>query len=818
MRIEGWKDMPEYMQGTKMPVNIEDEMRKSYMDYAMSVIIGRALPDVRDGLKPVHRRVLYSMQESGVTYNRPFRKSARIVGDVMGRYHPHGNDAIYDAVVRLAQDFSMRYPLIDGQGNFGSIDGDEAAAMRYTEVRMQRLAGELLNDIDKDTVSFTPNYDDSLLEPPVLPSSLPNLLCNGSSGIAVGMATNIPPHNLNEIINALVALANNHEITIEELIKIVPGPDFPTSGFICGSEGIRSAYRTGRGTIQIRARAAIEKDAKRDRMRILVTELPYQVNKARLLERIAELVRSKKIEGISDLRDESDRDGMRVVIELKRGEVPEVILNQLYKHTQLQVSFGIILLAIDGRQPRVFNLKTALEAFLGHRREVIIRRTLFELRKAEERLHILEGLMVAVDNIDEVIELIRSSADPSEARTGLMERFELSEKQAQAILDMRLQRLTGLEREKIAADYHETKQLIATLEELLASEEKQREMIIGELQDLTKRYGDPRRTEIVGAASDLNVEDLIKEEPMVITITNSDYIKRTAVTTYRKQRRGGKGRIGMLTKGEDWVKHLFIASTHDYILIFTQQGQVYWLKVHELPEVGAAGRGKPIINLIQIDKGDNVASVISVQNFNEGRNVVIVTHGGQIKKTPLSAFSNPRSSGIIAIGLRKGDSVLDARLSDGKSYVVLSTRDGKAIRFEEGDVREMGRTAQGVRGISLRGKDKIVGMLVVGDQGALLTVSENGFGKRTSIGDYRITGRGGLGVANLKTSKKTGKVVGVEFVNEDDEVILISAAGKILRTRVGDMRKIGRATQGVRVLDLEGKDTVVAIAKVVERD
>jgi len=810
--------MPEYMQGTKVPINIEEEMRKSYMDYAMSVIIGRALPDVRDGLKPVHRRVLYSMHESGVGYNRPYRKSARIVGDVMGRYHPHGDSAIYYAVARMAQDFSLRYPLIDGQGNFGSIDGDEPAAMRYTEVRMARLAGELLLDIGKDTVDFVPNYDDSLVEPVVLPTAFPNLLCNGSSGIAVGMATNIPPHNLRELIDALIALAINADISIDELIKIVPGPDFPTGGFICGSEGIHSAYRTGRGTIQIRARVVMEKDAKRDRNQIIVTELPYQVNKARLLERIAELVRAKKLEGISDLRDESDRDGMRVVIELKRGEVPEIVLNQLYKHTQMQVSFGIILLAIDGRRPRLFNLKTALEAFLGHRREVLIRRTLFDLRKAEEKLHLLEGLMVAVDNLDEVVELIRSSPDPETARGALMQRFELSEVQAQAILDMRLQRLTGLEREKIANDYRDTKKLIAELEALLASEESQREAIISELRAIRERYGDERRTEIVAEASELRIEDLIKEEPMVITITRSNYIKRTAVTTYRKQRRGGKGRIGMQMRGEDWIKHLFIASTHDYILIFTQQGQVYWLKVHELPEVGAAGRGKPIVNLIQIEKDDSVASVIGVPSFDEERYVLLVTRGGLIKKTPLSAFSHPRANGIIAIGLRKGDSVLDARLSDGKSYVVLTTRCGKAIRFRETDVRSMGRTARGVRGITMRKGDELVGMLVVGETGALLTISEQGYGKRTAVSSYRVIRRGGQGVVNLKTSSKTGLVVGVEFVDDDDEVMIISVAGKILRTRVAGIRVIGRATQGVRILDLEKGDAVVAIARVVERD
>lgn len=806
------------MQGAKLPVNIEDEMRKSYMDYAMSVIIGRALPDARDGLKPVHRRVLYSMHEGGAGHTRPYRKSARIVGDVMGRYHPHGDAAIYDTMVRMVQDFSLRYPLIDGQGNFGSVDGDMPAAMRYTEVRLERITEEMLSDLDKDTVDFAPNYDGSLNEPTVLPGALPNLLCNGSSGIAVGMATNVPPHNLSELVNALVALVSDPELSIDDLMKHIPGPDFPTGGYICGSEGIRKAYETGRGTIQIRARASVERPPKGDRSQIIVTELPYQVNKSRLLERIAELTRSKKLEGISDLRDESDRDGMRVVIELKRGEVPEVVLNQLYAHTQLQVSFGIILLAIDGRRPRLFNIKTALEAYLGHRREIVIRRTLHDLRKAEERLEVLGGLMIAVDNIDEVIEIIRASADPHAARSALIERFELTERQAQAILDMRLQRLTGLEREKLTLEFEETKKLIAELEALLASDERQMETIRNELHSLKDRYGDERRTEIIAESTELEIEDLIKEEPMVITITASNYIKRTAVTTYRKQRRGGKGRIGMLTKEEDWVKHLFIASSHDYILIFTQLGQVYWLKVHQLPEVGAAGRGKPIVNLIQIDKADAVAGVINVREFNDRHNVILVARGGSVKKTPLSAFSHPRSTGIIAIGLREKDRVLDAKLSDGSSFVVLSTRDGKAIRFKEDDVRSMGRTAQGVRGITLRPGDELIGMEVVGDVGTLLSVSEKGYGKRTPIEDYRITGRGGLGIVNLKVSEKTGKVVGVEFVTDDDEVMIISAAGKILRTRTADISVFGRATQGVRLLDLGEEDKVVAIAKVVEKE
>jgi DNA gyrase subunit A len=810
--------MPEYMQGMKQPVNIEDEMRKSYMDYAMSVIIGRALPEVRDGLKPVHRRVLYSMHESGAGHTKPYRKSARIVGDVMGRYHPHGDAAIYDTIVRLVQDFSMRYPLIDGQGNFGSVDGDMPAAMRYTEVRLERLAGEMLSDLDKETVEFVPNYDGSLQEPEVLPSALPNLLCNGSSGIAVGMTTNVPPHNLGEVVDALIALLDNPVMTIEELMRYIPGPDFPTGGFIYGAEGIVKAYKTGRGTIQLRALASVERLPKGERTHIIVSELPYQVNKARLLERIAELTRNKKIEGISDLRDESDRDGMRVVVELKRGEVPEIVLNQLFAHTQMQVSFGIILLAIEGRRPRFFNIKTMLEAYLGHRREVVIRRTLFDLRRAEEKLEILAGLMIAVDNIDEVVSMIRASADPETAKAALMRRFELTERQAQAILDMRLQRLTGLEREKIAVEFGETKKLIGELEALLASEELQRKVVADELRQLKERYGDERRTEIVAQSTELQIEDLIKEEPMVITITNSNYIKRTAVTTYRKQRRGGKGRIGMITKEEDWLKHLFIASTHDYILIFTQLGQVFWLKVHELPEVGAAGRGKPIVNLIQIAKEDNVAAIIGVREFGDRHNVIMVTRGGSIKKTPLTAFSNPRSSGIIAIGLRNGDTVLDAKISDGNSFVVLSTRNGKAIRFKEADVRPMGRTAQGVRAITLRSGDELVGMEVVGDVGTLLTATERGYGKRTLIEHYPVQRRGGQGVVNLKTSDKTGKVVSVEFVSDDDEVMLISSVGKILRTKTSGISVLGRATQGVRLLDLEEEDLVVALARVMERD
>lgn len=810
--------MPEYIEGQKIPVTIEEEMKKSYMDYAMSVIIGRALPDVRDGLKPVHRRILYSMQESGSTYNRAHKKSARVVGDVMGRYHPHGDSAIYDAVVRLVQDFSMRYPLIDGQGNFGSIDGDKAAAMRYTEVRMLRLTNEMLQDIDKDTVDYIPNYDGSLEEPVVLPAVLPNLLCNGSSGIAVGMATNFPPHNLTEVVNGAIAVIKNEDITTDELMEYVSGPDFPTGGYIYGREGIKQAYNTGRGTIQLRAKATIERAQKGDRTSIVVKELPYQVNKARLLEKIADLVRDKKIESISDLRDESDRDGMRIVIQLKRGEVPEVTLNQLYKHTQLQVSWGINMLAIDGRRPRLYTLKGAIEAYIGHRREVLIRRTLYDLSKAEARLHILEGLIIAVDNIDEVISIIRAASDVDTARSDLMGRFEISEIQAQAILDMRLQKLTGLERRKLVQEYEEVKALIKELNELLASEDKQKQVIIGELEDLREKYGDGRRSEIIDEVGEFKVEDLIKEEPMVITITNDNYIKRTAMTTYRKQRRGGKGRIGMLTKNEDFVKNLFIASTHDYILIFTRMGQLYWLKVHELPEIGAAGRGKPIVNLIQIEKEDGIAGIINVREFDPDKFVVLVSKQGLIKRTSLDAFQNPRVSGIIAMGLNEGDNVHDARLSDGTGSIVLSTRKGYAIHFKETDVRPMGRTARGVIGINMREGDELVGMQVVSGISTLLTVTSNGFGKRTTIEDYRVTGRGGMGVVNIKVSDRNGPVVGVASVQDDEEVILISRNGKLLRTKVSGISKIGRATQGVRVLDLEKGDMVVAMAKVVDKE
>jgi DNA gyrase subunit A len=810
--------MPEYIEGHKIPVTIEDEMKKSYMDYAMSVIIGRALPDVRDGLKPVHRRILFAMQESGTTFNRAHKKSARVVGDVMGRYHPHGDGPIYDAVVRLVQDFSLRYPMIDGQGNFGSIDGDRAAAMRYTEVKMQRVAGEMLRDIDKQTVDFQPNYDGSLSEPLVLPAVFPNLLCNGSSGIAVGMATNFPPHNLTEVINGIIALIKNENITIDELMEYVTGPDFPTGGYIYGKEGIVQAYKTGRGSIRIRARATIERAQKGDKTSIIVNELPYQVNKSRLLEKIADLVRNKKIESISDLRDESDRDGMRVVISLKRGEVPEVVLNQLFKHTQLQVSWGINMLAIDGRRPRLYNLKTAMEAYVGHRREILIRRTLFDLEKAEARLHILEGLIIAVDNIDEVIRIIRAAADVDIARANLMESFSISEIQSQAILDMRLQRLTGLERQKLVDEYEEVKALIAELNHLLASDEKQKQVIITELEELLERYGDGRRSEIIDEVSEFQVEDLIKEEPMVITITKDNYIKRTAMTTYRKQRRGGKGRIGMATKDEDFVKRLFIASTHDYILIFTKNGQLYWLKVHELPEIGAAGRGKSIVNMVQIEKDDAIAAIINVRDFDPEKFVVLVSKKGLIKRTSLDAYKNPRANGIIAMGLNEDDVLLDAQLSDDSSFIVLSTRNGYAIRFKEKDVRSMGRTARGVIGINMRDGDELVGMQIVTDLGTLLTVTTKGYGKRTPIEDYRVTGRGGMGVVNIKVSAKNGNVVGVAIVEDDDEVILISKKGKILRTRVSGISTIGRATQGVRVLDLETGDSVVAMAKVVEKE
>ncbi len=796
----------------QIPVNIIDEMRTSYLDYAMSVIIGRALPDARDGLKPVHRRVLYAMNELGNSYNRPYKKSARIVGDVIGKYHPHGESAVYDTIVRLVQDFSIRYPLIDGQGNFGSIDGDNPAAMRYTEVRMARLADELLVDIDKETVDFGPNYDDSLTEPTVLPARFPNFLVNGGSGIAVGMATNIPPHNLREIINATVLLLENPDASLEDLVARVPGPDFPTAGFIYGRKGIRTAYESGRGIIVLRARAAIER-LTRDKEAIIVTEIPYQVNKAKLIERIAELVRDRKIEGISDLRDESDREGMRIVIELKRDEPAQVVLNNLYKLTPMQTSFGIILLGIVQNQPRILSLRESLTCFIDHRKEVVRRRTIYELMKAEARAHILEGLKRALDLLDEIITLIRASKQPADARDGLVLRFQFSVEQAQAILDMRLQRLTGLEREKISAEYEETLKLIARLREILASEVVLKGVIVEELREIDRSYGDERRTEIVDEEVEITLEDLIPEEDVVITATHSGYIKRTTVSTYRTQGRGGKGRIGMTTRDEDFIDHVFVASTHSYLLIFTNRGHVYWIKVYEIPDVGAAGRGKAIVNLVNLSRDEKIADIVSVKDFEPDRYVVMATRNGIVKKTALTEYSNPRSSGIIAITVPDEDELIGCQLTDGSYDILLATKRGKAVRFSEGGVRHMGRTARGVIGIRLAKGDIVVGMSAFVGNGYFLTVTEGGLGKRTAVEEYPRQGRGGAGVINIRVGEKNGMVVNTLHVHEQSSVMLITALGKLIQLKVEDIRDTQtRAAVGVKCIELEEGDYVASVA------
>ena len=801
-------------------VDIEDEMKRSYLDYAMSVIIGRALPDVRDGLKPVHRRVLYGMWTSGNTSSKPYKKSARIVGDVMGKYHPHGDSAIYDTVVRLAQDFSMRYPLVDGQGNFGSIDGDPPAAMRYTEVRLTKLAEEMLrDDIGKETVDWVENYDGSDVEPVVLPAQAPNLLLNGSSGIAVGMATNIPPHNLTEVVDALELLIDNPDATLDELMQAIPGPDFPTGGFIHGYDGIRSAYSTGRGIIQMRAKAEIERDKKTDKPSIVVTEIPYQVNKSRLIGRMAELVREKKLDGITDIRDESDRHGIRIVLEVRRNEVPEILLNALYKMTQMQTTFGIILLAIVDNQPKVLTLGQMLRHFLDHRKTVIVRRTRFDLRKAEERAHILEGILKALDHLDEVIATIRASHTPPEAREALMEGFGFSEVQAQAILDMRLQRLTGLERDKVVEEYRELMETIERLRAILGSDRLVLEEIRGELVALRDAYGDERRTEIIPETHDITVEDLIADEDMVITVSRTGYVKRSPLSIYRAQHRGGKGRTGMLTKDGDFVEHLYVASAHSYVLVFTQQGRVYWIKVHEIPEAGPAAKGKAIVNLLDLDKEEKLATTVAVRDFSEDHYLMFATRKGKVKKTELSAYSRPMSRGIHAINVVDGDELLDVRVTDGGQDMLLATARGKSIRFAETDVRPMGRTAAGVRGIRLKKGDQVVAMEALAPEGGdLFTVAERGYGKRSATADYNTQGRGGQGVINFRVSKKTGEVIFVRQVAEEDELILISQGGKILRTPVGNFRVIGRSTQGVKVMDLEGDDRLVAAAKVVEKD
>ncbi|MDQ3214381.1 MAG: DNA gyrase subunit A [Acidobacteriota bacterium] len=809
----------------RFPVNIEDEMKRSYMDYAMSVIIGRALPDVRDGLKPAHRRVLYAMRAMGLSSGRPYRKCAKIVGEVIGNFHPHGDAPAYDTLVRLAQDFNMRYLLVDGQGNFGSVDGDPPAAYRYTEARLEKLAEEMMGDLDKETVDFVPNFDETTEEPTVLPTTFPNLLVNGSTGIAVGMATNIPPHNMGEVIDGVIALIENRgqsrETRLKSVLRAIPGPDFPTGGFIVGRHGIFSAYTTGRGSITLRAKAATEESKKGDKVSIVITEIPFQVNKKRLLENIADLVREKTIEGISDLRDESDRDGMRIVIELKRAEVPEVILNNLYKHTQLQTTFGIIMLAIVGGRPKVLPIVDIIDHFIEFRREVVRRRTEFELRKAEARAHILEGLRIALDHLDEVIKLIRGSKSPAEAREGLMTRFALSLLQSQAILDMQLQRLTGLERQKILDELAELLKVIERLRAILSSEDLLMAVVLSELKAIRENYSDARRTVIVEESGEFRIEDLIADEDMAITVTNTGYIKRTAISTYRMQRRGGKGRIGMRTREEDFVSHLFIASTHAYIMIFSDRGRAYWLKVHEIPDVGPGGKGKAIANLVSMEPGEKIAALLTVKEFPEQEDqqfVIMGTCKGVVKKTDLSLFRNPRAGGIIAMGIEEDDSVIAVELSDGKEQVFLGTRAGMAIRFPETDVRPMGRTAYGVRGISLREDDEVVAMEVVREGGTLLTVAQNGYGKRTELDEYRLQTRGGVGIINIQTSDRNGKVVGIAYVREDDELMIISQQGMIIRMRAGDVRSIGRATQGVRLIGMDEGDEVVAIAKLAEKE
>ena len=800
--------------GEVRPTDIHEEMRRSYLDYAMSVIVGRALPDVRDGLKPVHRRVLYAMQELGLVFNRPHKKAARVVGEVLGKYHPHGDTAVYDTIVRLVQVFSMRYPLIHGQGNFGSVDGDAAAAMRYTEVRLARIAQEMLRDIDKETVDFVPNFDDTLQEPTLLPAALPNLLVNGSSGIAVGMATNIPPHNLGEVVDALILQLENREVSLEELMKVVPGPDFPTAASINGRTGILEAYRTGRGLIQMRGKALVE-TAKGGRESIIITELPYQVNKAKLIERIAELVRDRRLEGISDLRDESDREGMRIVLELKKDEAPRPILNQLYKLTPMQSTFGVIMLGLVENQPKVCTLKQLLEVFIDHRRTVVLRRTRFDLRKAEERVHILEGYRIALEHLDEVIALIRRSRTVEDARTGLIQRFTMTPTQAQAILDLRLQRLTQLERQKIQEEYQEALQAIARFQAILQSEGLVRQIVKEELLALKETYGDPRRTEILEEAAEISFEDMVADEEMVITITHTGYIKRSPLTVYRAQRRGGKGMTGMATKEEDYVEHLFVASTHSYILLFTNLGRVHWLKVHEIPQLGRAARGKAIANFLQLQAQEHVTTMIPIRQFEVDRFLVMGTKRGVVKKTELNAYAHPRAGGIIGLSLDEGDELIGVAMTRGTDEIFLGTRKGMAIRFQEEDARPMGRAARGVTGISLTSGDQVVGMEIVSDGVQILTVTERGFGKRTDASEYRVQGRGGKGIINLRVTDKNGPVVGIKQVRDEDGVMMISQEGKITRLRVGDIRDTGRAAQGVKLQGLEPKDRVAAVTTLV---
>ncbi len=811
----------------EIPVNIEDEMRKSYLDYAMSVIIGRALPDVRDGLKPVHRRILYAMYKEGNTSDKRYIKCAGVVGEVIKKYHPHGDAAVYDTLVRMAQDFNMRYLLIDGQGNFGSVDGDPPAAYRYTECRLARIAEEMLEDIEKETVDFIPNFDESTEEPVVLPTRVPNLLINGSDGIAVGMATKIPPHNLTEIIEATILLINKPTASLEEVLSLVPGPDFPTGAYLYGKSGIKSAYATGRGQFTMRAKAAIERPTK-EKQQIVITEIPFQVNKSKVIERIAQLVQDKKIEGISDVRDESDRDGMRMVVELKRGEQPEVILNNLYKHTQLQENFGMIMLAIVNGQPRTLPLVEALQLFIDHRVNVVRRRTAYDLRKAQERAHILEGFLKALQHLDAIIKLIRASKTPPEARQGLMAQFEFTERQAQAILELQLQRLTALERDKIQQEYDDLQKKIAEYQEILASDKVLKKVIVNELKEIQKTYGDLRRTEIIEEQAEIKLEDLIAIEDVVITVSHSGYLKRTPVSIYRQQGRGGKGRLGMKTRDEDFVEHLFIASTHSYIFVFTHTGKMYWLKVYEIPDVGAAGKGKNIVNLVNLASGEKVAAVVVVRNlpdepkdvtidgatYAEEGYVTLVTRLGLIKKTRLAEFSSPNSRGIIAMKVEEGDALIGATLTSGRDTIFLASHEGMAIRFPESDVRDMGRQAYGNYAMDLEKGDYIVGMEIVGDKELILSVSEKGYGKRTQITEYRLQSRAGKGVINLKTVERNGKVVGVLSVSEESEVMIISQQGKITRLDAGTIRESGRSAQGVRLINLEEGDQVAAVCLV----
>jgi len=795
------------------PVPIEEEMRKSYLDYAMSVIVGRALPDIRDGLKPVHRRVLHTMNLIGLNWNRPYKKSARVVGDCMGKFHPHGDSPIYEALVRMVQEFSLRYPLVDGQGNFGSIDGDPPAAMRYTEARLAKIAHELLADIDKDTVDFVPNYDEKEREPTVLPTKVPNLLVNGSSGIAVGMATNIPPHNLTEIVDALVKVIESPDVTIDELMETVPGPDFPTRGYIYGRQGIREAYTTGRGIITLRAKAHVEK-MRGGREAIIVTELPYQVNKSALIEKIGELIRDKKIEGISERRDESSREGIRIVLELGRGELPQIVMNQLYKHTPMQSTFGIIMLALVGRRPQVVNLKQMLQEFVTFRREVVTRRTKYDLARAEEKAHILEGLRKAVDHLDVVIRLIRQAESPDAAKDALMNRLDLSEIQAKAILDMRLQRLTQLERNKIVEEHEQTLALIADLKGILASEQRLMGIIKGELQALKTEFGDERRTEILEETTDLTIEDLLADEDMVVTITRSGYIKRTHVEAYRSQKRGGKGVMGMETKEEDIVEDLFVASTHSYLLFFTNKGKVHWLKVHEIPEGGRMAKGKAMVNVLSLAEGEQVATCVPVRDFESGGYILFATKQGTVKKTELSAFSHPRAGGILGITLDPGDEVMAARRTDGQREVLLSTKKGMIIRFSEDEVRPMGRAAGGVRGIEVDEGDQVIAAEVVQEGASVLTVTERGYGKRTPLDEYRLQGRAGKGIIDIKTEGRNGSVVGMLQVREGDDILVVTTKGKMIRMHADDITSQGRNTMGVRIIDIEPDDHVGSIARV----